>query len=71
MSLDDGLVLQIHPGAWRNHNAPLFDRFGPMSARIFRRPPTTSAHCVRCSTLRQRPCAFDHRLHARREHLRA
>src|SRR6187399_959609 len=28
MSLDDGLVLQIHPGAWRNHNAPLFDRFG-------------------------------------------
>jgi glucuronate isomerase len=29
MSLDDGLVLQIHPGAWRNHNAPLFDRFGP------------------------------------------
>jgi glucuronate isomerase len=22
-------VLQIHPGAWRNHNAPLFDRFGP------------------------------------------
>jgi glucuronate isomerase len=29
MSLDDKLVLQIHPGAWRNHNAPLFDRFGP------------------------------------------
>ena len=28
MSLDDNLVLQIHPGAWRNHNAPLFDRFG-------------------------------------------
>lgn len=28
MSLDDGLVLQIHPGAWRNHNAPLFARFG-------------------------------------------
>ena len=21
MSLDDGLVMQIHPGAWRNHNA--------------------------------------------------
>jgi glucuronate isomerase len=29
MSLDDKLVLQIHPGAWRNHNSPLFDRFGP------------------------------------------
>lgn len=29
MSLDDGLVLQIHPGACRNHNPPLFERFGP------------------------------------------
>lgn len=29
MSLDDGLVLQIHPGSHRNHNTPLFERFGP------------------------------------------
>jgi glucuronate isomerase len=29
MSLDDGLVLQIHPGSWRNHNASLYARFGP------------------------------------------
>ncbi len=28
MSLDDGLVMQIHPGAWRNHNAALFETFG-------------------------------------------
>ncbi|MBY0613067.1 MAG: glucuronate isomerase [Beijerinckiaceae bacterium] len=28
MSLDDGLVLQIHPGSSRNHNAKLFERFG-------------------------------------------
>lgn len=28
MSLDDGLVMQIHPGSWRNHNATLFERFG-------------------------------------------
>lgn len=28
MSLDDGLVLQIHPGACRNHNPVLFERFG-------------------------------------------
>jgi glucuronate isomerase len=28
MSLDDGLVLQIHPGAYRNHNAALFATFG-------------------------------------------
>ncbi|HVS76636.1 MAG TPA: glucuronate isomerase [Steroidobacteraceae bacterium] len=29
MSLEDGLVLQIHPGCWRNHNTPLHRRFGP------------------------------------------
>lgn len=28
MSLDDGLVLQIHPGSYRNHCAPIMDQFG-------------------------------------------
>ena len=28
MSLDDGLVLQIHPGAWRNHSPAMLARFG-------------------------------------------
>lgn len=28
MSRDDGLVMQIHPGSVRNHNTPLFARFG-------------------------------------------
>jgi glucuronate isomerase len=28
MSLDDGLVMQIHPGAWRNHNPGLYARYG-------------------------------------------
>ena len=28
MSLDDGLVMQIHPGSHRNHNRLVFDRFG-------------------------------------------
>jgi len=28
MSLEDGLVMQIHPGSWRNHNAWLFGHFG-------------------------------------------
>jgi glucuronate isomerase len=28
MSLDDGLVMQIHPGAFRNHNAWLFEHYG-------------------------------------------
>ena len=29
MSLDDGLVLQLHAGSWRGHNPSLTDRFGP------------------------------------------
>jgi glucuronate isomerase len=28
MSLDDGLVMQIHPGSFRNHNPRVFSRFG-------------------------------------------
>jgi glucuronate isomerase len=28
MSLDDGLVMQIHPGSFRNHNQALFQHFG-------------------------------------------
>jgi glucuronate isomerase len=28
MSLDDGLVMQIHPGSHRNHNRQIFTRFG-------------------------------------------
>ncbi|HEY4370161.1 MAG TPA: glucuronate isomerase [Steroidobacteraceae bacterium] len=28
MSLDDGLVMQIHPGSFRNHNRWVFDRYG-------------------------------------------
>jgi glucuronate isomerase len=28
MSLDDGLVMQIHPGSFRNHNAWIHDRYG-------------------------------------------
>jgi glucuronate isomerase len=28
MSLSDGLVMQIHPGSFRNHNAQLFANFG-------------------------------------------
>jgi glucuronate isomerase len=28
MSLDDGLVMQIHPGSWRGHNPQLLAKFG-------------------------------------------
>jgi len=29
MSLDDGMVMQIHPGSARNHNPDLYERYGP------------------------------------------
>ena len=28
MSLEDGMVMQLHPGSWRNHNAALFASHG-------------------------------------------
>jgi glucuronate isomerase len=29
MSIEDGLVMQIHPGSFRNYNQSIFERFGP------------------------------------------
>lgn len=29
MSVEDGLVMQLHPGSLRNHNTLIFERFGP------------------------------------------
>lgn len=29
MSIEDGLVMQVHSGSLRNHNAPLYEGFGP------------------------------------------
>jgi glucuronate isomerase len=28
MSIEDGLVMQLHPGSWRNHNELIFQQFG-------------------------------------------
>ena len=28
MSVEDGMVMQIHPGCWRNHNELIYQRFG-------------------------------------------
>lgn len=28
MSIEDGLVMQVHPGSFRNHNSRIFERFG-------------------------------------------
>jgi len=29
MSCEDGLVMQIHPGVYRNHNSQVYDQYGP------------------------------------------
>lgn len=29
MSVEDGMVMQLHPGVYRNHNPRIFERFGP------------------------------------------
>ena len=29
MSVEDGLVMQLHPGSYRNHNSLIYQRFGP------------------------------------------
>lgn len=46
MSVDDGLVMQIHPGSLRNHNADLFEKFGrDMGADI--PTPTNYVHALK------------------------
>jgi glucuronate isomerase len=46
MSLEDGLVMQIHPGSFRNHNRQLFERYGrDMGADIPR--PTNYVDALR------------------------
>ena len=69
MSLDDGLVLQIHPGSLRNHNpARVRSASAATRAPTFRPRPITSA---RCKPLLDRfgneRGADDHPLHARRD----
>jgi len=40
MSAEDGMVMQIHPGSWRNHNPALFARFGRDKGADIPRPTT-------------------------------
>ena len=46
MSLEDGLVMQIHPGSVRNHNRKVYERYGrDMGADI--PSPTNYVHALR------------------------
>ncbi len=70
MSLEDGLVMQIHPGSRRNHNRQVFQRFGrDVGADI----PTPTELCPRAAAaagaLWQRGLAHHHPLHPGRIHL--
>jgi glucuronate isomerase len=46
MSLDDGLVMQIHPGAVRNHNRAIYQRYGRDTGADIPRP-TDYVHALR------------------------
>jgi glucuronate isomerase len=46
MSLDDGLVMQIHPGAVRNHNRQIYERYGRDTGADIPRP-TNYVHALR------------------------
>jgi glucuronate isomerase len=46
MSLDDGLVMQIHPGSVRNHNQALYDRYGRDTGADIPQP-TSYVHALR------------------------
>lgn len=47
MSLEDGMVMQIHPGSVRNHSGRSWRRMGATWASIFRAEPTMSARSSR------------------------
>ena len=70
MSLDDGLVMQIHPGSMRNHNPALYAQVRP---RHGRRHPDPHRLCARAEAparpLRQRARPHAHPVHARRDRL--
>ena len=71
MSLDDGLVMQIHPGSFRNHNRWLLGRFGrDKGADIPQRTDYVRALKPLLDRFGNEPRAHDHRLHPRRDQLR-
>ena len=64
MSLDDGLVMQIHPGSFRNHNRWLFENYGrDKGADIPLRTEYVSALQAVARSLRQRSAPVDHPVH--------
>ena len=51
MSVEDGLVMQLHPGSLRDHNSVVFGTLRAGQGRRHpARAPSTRATCARCST---------------------
>ena len=70
MSVEDGMVLQIHPGVYRSHDPAASGAFRPRQGR---RHSACDGICAEpqaaARSLRQRAKADGHPLHARREQL--
>ncbi len=70
MSLDDGLVMQLHAGSYRNHNPEILRRFGRDKGADIPQPTDYVAGAEAAArSLRQREGADAHPLHARRNRL--
>jgi glucuronate isomerase len=72
MSLEDGLVLQIHPGSHRNHSGPILTAFGrDKGFDIPTRTDYVRALKPLLDAVGLEKGSHDHRLHAGRDQLRA
>ena len=72
MSVEDGLVMQLHVGSFRNHNRTLFERFGAdMGADIPVAAEFTRNLAAAPRAVRERSAPDAHRVHARRKRVRA
>ena len=70
MSLEDGLVMQIHPGSFRNHNQTLFQSFGrDMGGRHTHSDGLCPCTSAAAQPIRQRTRVECHPLHPRRDQL--
>ena len=68
--VEDGLVMQLHPGAVRDHNARV-RAFGPDKGATSRSAPSTRAICAAAQRVRQRSAFPPRAVHARRVDVRA
>ena len=70
MSMDDGLVMQLHIGSLRDHNGPLAGRFGrDIGADIPVATDWTRGLQPMLEACGNDPRLWPHSVHARRDHV--